>query len=72
MGGGYRWHFRVPGRKGRCKKGEGLFCHALEEKGCSNHVRPWGKLDLVASVARDVWQGPGGTRAGGETEIINC
>ena len=42
--------------------GKDLFCHALEEEECSNHVRSQGELGPVVSatgyrqVAKDGWQ----------------
>ena len=76
LGRGYRWDFWVPGGKGRCKEGEGLFCHALEENRHSNHIRYQGQLGPVAS-ATGRWSKMFGReqttkiRADGETKIIN-
>lgn len=33
------------------QEGEGLFWHALEEEGCSNHVRRQGELGPAASAS---------------------
>ena len=37
-------------RKKEAQERERAFCHALEKEECSNHVRSWGKLGLVAST----------------------
>ena len=61
LGRRYRWNFRVPrGGKGDAK-GEGLFSHALEKKGCNSHIRPWGESKGLWPV---LWAGGQGCLAG--------
>jgi hypothetical protein len=50
LGRRYRQDFQVPIRKERCNEGEEEFCHALEEKESSSHVKSREELGPVATT----------------------
>lgn len=68
-----------PRRKRQMQRRRGFYCHALEEMGHSNHVRPWGQLGPAASTpgkwmkmfGRDWVEQATKIGAGGEAEIIS-